>query len=659
MNDFDFLKNKLEQDGIQTPESLSKENMLRRLQTADEIGELRDLSEPVRLPWYKNRRFVGYAAALAACLALTLIAVPTVRRATGHDSARTIPHNSAEYEAAVENGEVQTFENEEELQKKISNINKPGLFDWFSIGGKNETTEVAGDDELASIDESDVPLAAPGESAKSHSETYKQVEDVDEADIIKTDGEFIYLVNGYNEVEIYKAKEGKTEKTATISRFEKNGSVENLYLSGDRLVTIGYVYDKDGERSVVTSYDISDHAKPREIGHFEQSGYLVSSRMVNGIVYIITNEYADSEHYIPYILTDSGYEAMSATDVSAFPHPDQASYVTVSSVRFKNSKKIESETKAVLGASGDIYCNTKNLYIASTDYSTKSTATRIMKIGLKDGKLSFDAVGKVRGTAYGQFAMDEKDGFFRIATTADRNGHDVNNLYVLDEKLEEVGSVTGFARNEHIEAVRFIGEKAYIITYEQIDPLFILDLADPTAPKIDGEVEITGFSTMLVPISDKRLIGIGYGTEDNVDGSNMSNDLKIALFDISDPSNPRVLDSKQFANMNSEAQYDHHALLENKEAGYLAVPYDLDEDVTIEDDVIIEDAEIAESGDGNTDAIELPKPETMGGVLVFSAGEKITVEKNYETEDGVRRCIYIGDYIYAVQDSDEIVSFKM
>ena len=176
MNDFDFLKNKLEQDGLQTPESLSKENMLRRLQTADEIGELRDRSEPVRLPWYKNRRFVGYAAALAACLALTLIAVPTVRRATGHDSARTIPHNSAEYEAAVENGEVQTFENEEELQKKINNINKPGLFDWFSIGGKNETTEVAGDDELASIDESDVPLAAPGESAKSHSETYKQVE---------------------------------------------------------------------------------------------------------------------------------------------------------------------------------------------------------------------------------------------------------------------------------------------------------------------------------------------------------------------------------------------------------------------------------------------------------------------------------------------------
>ena len=213
--------------------------------------------------------------------------------------------------------------------------------------------------------------------------------------------------------------------------------------------------------------------------------------------------------FCDYILTDSGYEAMSATDVSAFPHPDQASYVTVSSVRFKNSKKIESETKAVLGASGDIYCNTKNLYIASTDYSTKSTATRIMKIGLNDGKLSFDAVGKVRGTAYGQFAMDEKDGFFRIATTADRNGHDVNNLYVLDEKLEEVGSVTGFARNEHIEAVRFIGEKAYIITYEQIDPLFILDLADPTAPKIDGEVEITGFSTMLVPISDKRLIGIG------------------------------------------------------------------------------------------------------------------------------------------------------
>ena len=117
MNDFDFLKNKLEQDGLQTPESLSKENMLRRLQTADEIGELRDRSEPVRLPWYKNRRFVGYAAALAACLALTLIAVPTVRRATGHDSARTIPHNSAEYEAAVENA-LAAYE-------EVVSVNKP------------------------------------------------------------------------------------------------------------------------------------------------------------------------------------------------------------------------------------------------------------------------------------------------------------------------------------------------------------------------------------------------------------------------------------------------------------------------------------------------------------------------------------------------------
>ena len=659
MNDFDFLKNKLEQDGLQTPESLSKENMLRRLQTADEVSELRDRSEPVRQPWYKNRRFVGYAAALAACLVLTLITVPTVRRATGHNGTRTIQHNTAEYDAAVENGEIQTFENEEELQKRISDINKPGLSDWFSIGGKNDTTEIAGDDGLASIDESDVPLAAPGESAKSHSETYKQVEDVDEADIIKTDGKFIYLVNGYNEVEIFKAKEGKTEKTATISRFDKNGSVENIYLSGDRLITIGYVYDKDGERSVVTSYDISDHADPKEIGHFEQSGYLVSSRLVNGIVYIITNEYADSEHYIPHILTDSGYEAMSATDVSAFPHPDQASYVTVSSVNFKNSKKIESVTKAILGASGDIYCNTKNLYIASTDYSTKSTATRLMKIALNDGELSFTAVGKVRGTVYGQFAMDEKDGYFRIATTSNRNGDDVNNLYVLDEKLGEVGSVTGFARDEHIEAARFIGKKAYIITYEQTDPLFILDLSDPTDPKIDGEVEITGFSSMLVPISDKRLIGIGYGTDDSVDGGNMSNDLKIVLFDISDPSNPTVLDSKQYKDLSSEAQYDHHALLENKEAGYLAIPYYLDEEVTIEDDVIIEDAEIAESGDGNSDAVMLPEPDTKGGVLVFSADEKITVEKDCELEDGVRRCIYIGDYIYAVQDSDEIVSFKM
>ena len=656
MNDLEYMKNQFDQDEIKAPESLSGDNMLKMIQ-ADQRAEA---EKPVRVPAVRWRRYRGVMA-LAACLILTLIAVPAVRSATRGGEVKTAKTDAAGFEEAVENGDIRTFKNEEEIKRKIHAMNQPGFFDMFTnrkYAAVEEEMAASEDAGTASAAGSDMGLGT-AEDGKSYSETYKQVEDVDEADIIKTDGKFIYYVTSDFEVKIYRADHGKAEPVATISQIKDQGRIDNIYLNGDRMVTTGYVYSGSRHKSVATFYDISDHAAPEKIGQFEQSGMLVTSRMVNGIVYLVTNEYASEQRYIPCTTKGDQFTKMSAEDICTFPNPDDTSYIVVSSVDLKSGKKISSKTKAVFGATGDVYCNTENLYISAADYSGKKTVSRLVKIALNDGDLEFVAVGKVPGTVYGQFAMDEKDGYFRIATTAERNGTDLNCLYVLDENLNEVGSVTGFARNEHIEAVRFIGEKAYVITYEQIDPLFILDLSDPEDPQIDGEVKISGFSTLLVPLSDTRLIGIGYGTADNGYGGQMSDGLKIALFDISNPSRPRVLDSKSYKNMFSEAQYDHHALLQNPDEGYLAIPYTTEDD-WLEDDVIIEDAEIAESGDGNTDAVEMPEPLISGGVLVFTAEDQIEIMKNYELKDeGVRRCIYIGEYIYAVDDSDEITSFTL
>ncbi len=644
MNDFDVIKNLFDQDQVETPDSLSAENMLRMIeQVQPEEKPVETIHAPQRT-WPTRWKYI---AVLAACFVAVLVAVPTIRSATqigDPGKARGVTSGSSE-SAQVAKG-LQTFDSEDEISKLIAD---------------------ARDSQEGIILDGEVPLAGVAEDAtkaEGYSETYKQVDDVDEADIIKTDGKYIYCVTGYREIDIYRAKDGEAKKIATISKFDEDTDIDNMYLDGDRLVTIGTFYGNSGHTTLATAFDVSDPAKPKELGHFEQSGTLVSSRVVHGTVYLVTNDYARSGHILPFVTQENGFKKMDIKDVCAFKNTDTLSYVVVSSVDFKTGKEIDSQSKAILGASGDIYCNTENLYVACLDYSGSTAVTRLAKTKLKDGKINFDTAGKVRGSIIGQFAMDEKDGYFRIATTANKNGRDVNNLYVLDSNLKQIGSVAGFARDEHIEAVRFMGERAYVITYEQIDPLFILDLSDPKDPKIDGEVEITGFSTQLVPVSDTRLVGIGYATEDNGYGGEMSNGMKIALFDISDPSAPKVLDAKEYPDYDSEAQYDHHAILQNTKAGYLAIPYAVSDEQWIEDDVIIEDAETGDAEESRSEAAETADgtavEKVRGGVLVFKAGDTIEELKNFEVaNDSVRRCIYIGDDIYVLDASDEITSFKL
>ena len=273
----------------------------------------------------------------------------------------------------------------------------------------------------------------------------------------------------------------------------------------------------------------------------------------------------------------------------------------------------------------------------------------------------------VRGYIDSQFSMDERDGYFRIATTSERAGMDVNNLYVLDSKLKESGKVTGFARNESIKAVRFIGEKAYVITYEAIDPLFIIDLSDPEKPVIEGEVKIDGFSTLLIPVNESRLLGIGHATGDNGYGGEYDSGLKLALFDISDPSEPKVLDSKEFKDMSSIAQYDHHALMVNGDAGYFAIPYEVWTSEWIEDKEILVEDDSEEPSE--TDGPETPAEDTLAvsepdytydaGILLFKADDSINSVDQHKLEGSAAlRSVYIGDWIYALDSDGNVQSFK-
>lgn len=667
--DFDHIKNKFDSDGIRAPESLSEDRILELLEARENrsFGEQRNPGGSGDSGSTRERKRVrprlSRYIAVAACALLVLTGGPML-----YNLANTAPT------ATNEEGFI-TFTNYNELDRMLRKIDKEQRSSYDTglrlFKGSGEMVEEATEDiayEESATADGAAPAAENGSMAKSsattgadHSETYLQVEEVDEADIVKTDGKYIYYVTNKQEVVILAAENGKTTRMSTIGSNGVENYVRDIYLKGDILVTTGSVYDNDAdeEYTAVVTYDISDRKNPEVLSEYRQSGNIVSSRMVGNFVYLVTSDYVYGDRLYPKCTAEGKYENIPVSDICCVPEPNSKSYVILGAMDITSGKAAKSRTKAVLGASDNIYCNDHNLYATSWSWDDKNqSCTTIAKASISGLDIKFNAVGKVRGSIIGQFAMDEHDDHFRIATTSTRSGMDVNNLYILDSKLKETGKVTGFARNESIKSVRFIGDKAYVITYQAIDPLFVIDVSDPAAPRIEGEVKIDGFSSLLIPVSGDRLLGIGYATGDNGYGGEYASGLKLALFDISDPSEPKVADSKEFENMSSPAQYEHKALVVNSKDGWYAFPYEIYRYI----DSAVEESEAAEdSAEGSADTSEATETTDMTeeGVLVFGAKDKINVLDQHKLDSNyLCRSVYIGNYIYSLDDQGNVTSFE-
>ncbi|MCQ8894222.1 MAG: beta-propeller domain-containing protein [Methanolinea sp.] len=207
------------------------------------------------------------------------------------------------------------------------------------------------------------------------------------------------------------------------------------------------------------------------------------------------------------------------------------------------------------------------------------TTTVIHKIGIKDGAITYRAKGEVPGTLHNQFSMDEYGGNLRVATTSSvysrRFGqYTYNNVFVLDSNMKTIGGLTHIAEQETIYATRFIGDKLYMVTFRRIDPLFVIDLSDPERPKVLGKLKIPGYSDYLHPYDATHIIGIGKETATNDWGGVSTSGVKLALFDISDLENPRLIDKVQIgdAGSDSAALSDHHAFLFDKAKNLLVIP---------------------------------------------------------------------------------------
>ncbi|MBU0616067.1 MAG: beta-propeller domain-containing protein [Nanoarchaeota archaeon] len=218
---------------------------------------------------------------------------------------------------------------------------------------------------------------------------------------------------------------------------------------------------------------------------------------------------------------------------------------------------------------------------AIEDYDIKQEMERrktvIHKINIKDGKVDYDGRGEVNGYLLNQFSMDEFDGNLRVATTTyiyTRDSTMYNNVYVLDRDMDVIGSLEDIAPDERIYSTRFIGDRLYMVTFKNIDPFFVIDLSDATEPTVLGELKIPGYSDYLHPYDENHIIGIGKETEGNEWGGVSTKGLKIALFDVSDVTSPKVVAKIEIGEQgtDSEALNEHKAFLFDKEKNLLVLP---------------------------------------------------------------------------------------
>ena len=422
---------------------------------------------------------------------------------------------------------------------------------------------------------------------KRYSKTNLQTEGVDESDIIKTDGCYIYTVTG-NRVIITNIRDGALEKAGEIRLALESTSdkVLEMYVDGDILnlivqkETAGLEQDNEKSRAEdvyylssnieteIRTYDISDRRQPKLSGTMAQDGYYHTSRKIGNIIYLFTDETMGypslarqeavlEENVGGWIPLVNG-KAVAADCIYLSEECSQG--LIISAVNVNTPDKVVDNT-VILNGYVEIYVSTKAAYLYQEDYSNGKSTTRIAKFSLENGKINAVGAASVSGEVRDTFAINDYQGKLRVLTT-DSNfigGESTNQLYLFDEKLKATGKLEDIAPGEEIYSARYLGDKAYFVTYRNMDPLFAVDLSDDTNPKILGELKITGFSEYLHFWGEDKLVGIGYETDPD---TGAQEGLKITMFDISDPADLKEIKTLVLKNVDySQALYNYKSVL--------------------------------------------------------------------------------------------------
>lgn len=544
----------------------------------------------------------------------------------------------------------------------------------------------------------ELPMAG-GATAERYSETNVQVAGIDEPDIVKTDGKHLFVsseqrlyfdgpmmmpdarVDLGRPIDIAQAATTDIIKVLPVNEANKLSEVAangNLLVTEDRLLVF--------ETRKLTGFNISDPAKPKETWAYELDGNQVieTARLIDGTLALVTRTsvYQQSPCPIPLWRTTTSETTIACTDIwrpegmmsadgvytvvllnpkdgtvdktMSFVGSQNQTVVYVSPtfiyITFTNSKSweeittavlldptttlVNEETKTRLAKVFDLdisqaakrvemeqiiagYTNSLNddermkwqaeLTNRIDDYAAahkrELEQTIITKIEVK--QLNIAASGQVPGRPLNQFSLDEYQSNLRIAVTVGGRGgvgvESANDVYVLDGKLATIGSVTDLGKEERIYAVRFMADRGFVVTFKETDPLYTLDLSNPQQPQVTGELKIPGYSSYLHPLKEHLLVGVG--KEDN--------QVKVSLFDVSEAASPQEMDKYQLPDYWSDILSTHLAFLQDEKHEIFFVPA------------------------------------SSGGYIFSYADDTLTLKKTI-SGGGIRRAVYINDYLYLV-----------
>ncbi len=527
------------------------------------------------------------------------------------------------------------------------------------------------------------------ENSADFSKTNIQVLGVDEGDVIKTDGEYIYYLRDVklSVVKAVPADAMKVEYTVTFPTADFIPT--EIYTDKTRLTVIGTSYYNN--KTYVFVYDITDKKNIKKVREFTSNGAYNNSRKIGDTVYVISNlsvydVYKSKDEIQPPMYSDSlkgnVNKPIDFKEIYYCPGYTSRNFTII--MRADLSKAEEPvKTTTFFGTGENLYMSQDNLYIATSDmrydvmplddvvagetatadiavpgnfmkkiaYSPNTTVFKFKLLQEGSEAVSFISKSEVDGSVLNQFSMDEYDGYFRIATTDyNSSSQQSNNMFVLDKNMKTVGKITNIAPDERIYSVRFMGKRAYMVTFKQVDPLFAIDLSNPTAPKILGALKIPGYSDYLHPYDENHLIGFGKDTV-VYDGVALYQGMKMSLFNVKDPTNPKELFVENIGDRGTDSDLlrNHRALLFSKEKNILAFPVSLFEKSPI--DKNNPSAYGMYKGQGAyVYSVDLNKGFIKKGVISHEPAQALQASGMYggDRQFYVDRIIYIGDNLYTV-----------
>ena len=533
-------------------------------------------------------------------------------------------------------------------------------------------------------------------NTKDYSTTNIQVENVDEADIVKTDGDYIYSISEDNVI-ITDVKDPKQPKVVATIKSEDDDIPEDIILYKDKLVVIStkgnqtqrYYYN-NRMNTVVKIYNITSREKPVLTKSYEMYEPYYTSRCIDNVLYVISSgnlRKEDDEIVVGYN-EDNMEKEMSIDKIKYLKDVKTTKQTLISTVDL-NNETADIKLDSYLMNISNAYVSENAIYLLNQKYNNDSKIpikllfgfkgvfgledyyemdsesgyyTEIYKFDIKEN-VEYKAKTKVKGKTINQYSLDEKDNHLRIALY----DNDGSRVAIFDEDLKQIGISDNVAKGEKMYSSRFIGDKVYFVTYKTIDPLFVMDLSNETKPKVLGKLKIPGYSTYLHPYDENHIIGIGMETKEiinrNSNGKVISTTakvvgMKMALFDVSNVNSPVQISSVVIGDSRTTSAIltNPKALLFSKEKSLIAIPVNN----------YSQDFEVTSSNNYETminNYTKYSKPYNAEGYFVYNINVQdgfklkgvITHEKTnatyYYSNSKLLRGLYIDNNLYTVSET--------